>query len=482
MQACASALPGVLAPLHPAHTANEGRGKMTRRGAFRGRRDDSGGGFATMDHVELDFVQVTLSHFATADSVLRPNHKAALKRLVPLILGMPGRSRIACEGRASSSGGAGVNLPLSAARMHGVQQYLLGLLTGRISRDEAAPDGFQDDLGDVGEPISLSPASARQNGFSVDAQGGIVVPTRLALAQQQLVVFDQGNFTGDTVHNAHRAQHGGRDQANNPKFRAVVVQVTTRLVPRRRKAAEPEPASLHFLVRLSNPQPDKFSDPVTFFNDALKRALRVAKAAKLKGTLEKIVNQVLPKLTRFGKNAKKFLLILKSLGIEIIALDIMDVKARRGQMFIYVGVAPNTDALLETAVDTAIKVVDEMVDQLPPGAQVLVGELADRLKKALKSELLHLELQPPFRFEPFQVPILKSKGSDGMVTLEMLPGPATIARFGNDPTLIFENDAFITSPRQIRLRTATTRSLSNRFGLAGVLLDGAKITFTTSDG
>jgi hypothetical protein len=282
-------------------------------------------------------------------------------------------------------------------------------------------------------------------------------------------------------------------RGENPWFRSVRVVVhRPSFVPPPRPPVPPDPNPINprifrFRMRVAPVQPDQLSDFNSLFSKVLTFIKPLTKFEAAQKAIEKLL-KIMPRLAALG-NASDQLKVVKlamgMLGVELIGFDIMDDQLRNGARYVYFGLAPSTDFLLDAFADKIIDLINKRgtlaVDDTFEKAifEMIVkvfGKAAlDRIK-----DLLDLKLKPPFPFTPFaaaSLPIVRLFHFG----LDDFQGAFSEQRAGGDLTVVFEDGIGAqtpvnTIPRFIKLKTGST-GISLRFGLTGVIVKGADIPF-----
>ncbi len=429
--------------------------------------------------------------FDTGFTELGSNHKLGLKHAVRSALHFPSPPLIRCEGMASVAGNQAQNELLAAGRESSAEQYIYGLLLNRISLDDDRPDNFETSLADVGQPLDLR---AFPMVTLPGKQLGRVVISTVPGQPARPVAILNGRADGSKRHQEFRAKTGGRDSLDDAEFRAVALRVVSAERPDPPPPVPIDPSApkiFHFRMRVAPEQPAQPANVNKALGTALDVLKTIGKQRALKKVLEELQKRLpqLKALARAGDFIKYVKIALGALGVELIGFDIMDDQLSRGGRYVYFGLAPSTDIVVDVLADLIVNSILAFLQEnhtLP-----LEGELEEALfallaKLGLKDivgrlkALLDLNLKPPFPFTGFTAASLPMVGIFNF-DLDDFQGAFSEVREGANLTVRFEDGigaqrAVNTSPIDIKLKTGSG-PLSRRFGLTGVIAKGADIPF-----
>ena len=440
-------------------------------------------------------LEAVLTDFDTAVIAIGDANKVAIKRIARNILARPRDSFVGFEGMASVAGNTGQNHDLAAGRQRVCEDYLFAVLTGKVPLDEGTRDAYRTGLGDLGIKFSFLDLPvitvAFQNGKPVI--GRIIMTAVPRFATRKVVMVFRAPAGSDRHVSAINANQS--NDRNDRNFRAVKVGTREFVAP----TPPPPPAKpdQFFQMKISDKQPDQPGGDVVAkaMDEILKGAKLLSKSKKLAERLEK-VGKVLKAAGKVADLAKLVRLAFAVVGVEFIAFDVMDMTRKKGGLFLYFGVAPNVDGLLDVVIDLA---ADALISIINAGAvpffdEDFAGKLAEELTKRgfkvskdVLQKLLGLKLEPPFPLsDPFRVRKLTTGEVDITVTLQDLEGEFDCAREARTLTVAFGEPATTgarrdrTDPRFVDIKSGGGFSISRRFGVTGVIMKVLDIPFKGS--
>jgi hypothetical protein len=435
-----------------------------------------------------------LTDFDTAKVAIGAQHKIGIKRAARHILGWGFESFVTAEGMASISGDAATNALYAAGRQQAVEQYLYAVLRGLVPIDETATDAFRESLLDIGWKPKLTSLPSLTN-----AQGrvGRLVMTQVPNFATRRVIMVVTTSAGDVRHrNAQNDPTYDKSRGpNDPVFRAVEL-AARRFEPRKQPETPPPlrpdtPRAFTFRMRVSEKQPIQPKDFNKLISNGLTALKPFAKLSRIAKALEWLDGK-LPKFMAAAGKAADFVKMIKyamgMLGIEIIAFDIMDDQTKRGGVYIYFGIAPSTDVVLDVISDAVVDALTAAVTAASLGGGKLIGDLleqaliklhlkdlADRVKK-----FAQLDLIGPFPFSTMTVTTDPAQKFHH-VGLDDFQGGFAVLRVGGTLHVNFDDGVGPVkqrpAPHPLELKTGATHSPSFRFGLIGVIFKGADIPY-----